>query len=143
MFAVCLYFDRRFRAVFAVLQEVITLLETGATTTKRDLYYKHKALFSSSEDADRAIAQVAHMLNTPRHSLHVFAASRGWMAGRLTLRMGPTGAVNCMDAPQPVMKEWLQPGRHPTMCVKWCEPCGCCGVHCVVPRVGVVVWQCQ
>lgn len=57
------------------------LLHTGATMTKRDLYYLCRALFRTSVSADRAVTALARSLGVPSNDLNIVAAPKGIASG--------------------------------------------------------------
>ena len=71
-----------------VLELVHFLLEEGIHATKREVYYNDPALFKEQDKSDDALEDVAAMLNTTRDSLHVVAAAKGAVVGRLRFREG-------------------------------------------------------
>lgn len=84
---------KRFAQTFLVAKACRELLESGKTTSIRDLYYmtKHtigktsENTFDSQTESDPIIEDLEVTINTLREELHLFASNRGSMVGELTL----------------------------------------------------------
>lgn len=82
-----------FLVVYRVLELILFALVNNIVTTKRDIYYKDRALFGTQNTVDRAIDDIACTLNVPRHSLHVVAAAKGLFCGKI--RVIASQIINC------------------------------------------------
>ncbi|KRX54875.1 Meiotic recombination protein SPO11 [Trichinella sp. T9] len=60
-----------FPIVLCLLSESYSLLRNSQYCTKRNLYYKHRYLFRSEGDLDRAIKAICKILVTPRYKLNI------------------------------------------------------------------------
>jgi len=69
-----------------VLELIHYLLEEKIHATKREVYYNDPALFKEQTTSDNALEDIAAMLATPRDSLHVVAAAKGAVIGRLRFK---------------------------------------------------------
>uniref|UniRef100_A0A7S3K6B4 DNA topoisomerase (ATP-hydrolyzing) n=1 Tax=Aureoumbra lagunensis TaxID=44058 RepID=A0A7S3K6B4_9STRA len=84
-----------------VLSLVHEVIRKGIHVTKRDLFYTDVKLFVKQEDSDGVLEDAACMIGCPRNCLHVVAAEKGLVVGRLQFyedgdlidctRMGITG----------------------------------------------------
>ncbi|OUC47341.1 hypothetical protein D917_07005, partial [Trichinella nativa] len=61
----------------------------------RNLYYKHRYLFRSEGDLDRAIKAICKILVTPRYKLNILSSPKGLVLGDLVLQLGSTEIVDC------------------------------------------------
>ncbi|MCD6380790.1 MAG: hypothetical protein J7L50_00490 [Candidatus Odinarchaeota archaeon] len=71
-----------------ILELVHFLLEEGIHATKREIFYNDPALFRTQRDSDDIIEDIAALMATTRNALHVVAAAKGAVVGRLTFREG-------------------------------------------------------
>jgi len=69
-----------------VLSIVHELLEADIHATKREVFYNDVVLFREQRESDEALEDVAAMLEVERNSLHVVAAAKGAVIGRLRFR---------------------------------------------------------
>lgn len=69
-----------------VLELVHFLLEENIHATKREVYYNDPALFRTQDNSDSIIEDIAALMATPRDSLHIVAAAKGAVVGRLQFR---------------------------------------------------------
>jgi DNA topoisomerase-6 subunit A len=90
-----LAFDRQgckpFMRLLLALETASDNLRDGVCTTKRGLFYAHRAKLpddGSQIDTDRALASLANVLRVRRRALGFVAARRGSVHGRLVLRHG-------------------------------------------------------
>ncbi len=89
-----LAFDRqgaqRFVRLLVAIEKASENLREGAITTKRGLFYAHRARLPDDDqrDTDRALSALANVLRVRRRSLGFVAARRGAIAGRLVIRSG-------------------------------------------------------
>lgn len=61
-----------------------SLLLSGCTASKRDLYYMAKDLFGTQANADAALRRVAADVPTHRNNLNILPAPKGLVAGNLS-----------------------------------------------------------
>jgi DNA topoisomerase-6 subunit A len=84
---------KKFMQTFLVSDACKDLIESGKTTSIRDLYYitKHTLgdtranTFEDQEESDPIIEDLEVTVNSLREELHLFASNKGSMAGELTL----------------------------------------------------------
>ncbi len=69
-----------------VLSIIHELLEADIHATKREVFYNDVVLFKDQRESDEALEDVAAMLGVERNSLHVVAAAKGAVIGRLRFR---------------------------------------------------------
>ncbi|KRX54873.1 Meiotic recombination protein SPO11 [Trichinella sp. T9] len=84
-----------FPIVLCLLSESYSLLRNSQYCTKRNLYYKHRYLFRSEGDLDRAIKAICKILVTPRYKLNILSSPKGLVLGDLVLQLGNTEIVDC------------------------------------------------
>lgn len=103
---------RSFTSILLVLSFCHSLLQSGRTTTVREVYYYHVTHFRSQKECDAAIAAAAVLLQVPRHALGLKASPRGWFCGDIQL-IDDDGAVlvdgRALPSAQgtPISSEWL------------------------------------
>ena len=89
-----LAFDRQGAAAFMrlllTLETASDNLRNGVFTTKRGLFYQHRAKLPDDDqlDTDRSLASLANVLRVRRKSLGFVEARRGSVYGRLVMRDG-------------------------------------------------------
>ncbi|MGQ4913968.1 MAG: DNA topoisomerase IV subunit A [Candidatus Asgardarchaeia archaeon] len=71
-----------------VLELIHYLIEENIHATKREVYYNDPALFKEQSNSDSIIEDIAALMATPRDSLHVVAAAKGAVIGRLKFKEG-------------------------------------------------------
>lgn len=71
--------------ILRVLKHVHKLLLSETRISKRSLFYTSKDLFSSQRESDRTIVKLTKLLSVKRSELNIYASSRGFFAGDLTL----------------------------------------------------------
>lgn len=84
---------KKFMQTFLVADACRELVESGKTTSIRDLYYMTKHSLGTSRDntfedqneSDPIIEDLEVTINALREELHLFASNKGAMAGELTL----------------------------------------------------------
>lgn len=88
-------FDRQhgeaFMRLLLTLETAADNLQNGVCTTKRGLFYQHRASLPHDTlqvDTDRAIASLANVLRVRRKALGFVEAPRGVLYGRLVIRDG-------------------------------------------------------
>ncbi|KRZ90586.1 Meiotic recombination protein SPO11 [Trichinella sp. T8] len=84
-----------FPIVLCLLSESYSLLRNSQYCTKRNLYYKHRYLFRSEGDLDRAIKAICKILVTPRYKLNILSSPKGLVLGDLVFQLGNTEIVDC------------------------------------------------
>ncbi|KRY11619.1 Carboxypeptidase B [Trichinella patagoniensis] len=84
-----------FPIVLCLLSESYSLLRNSQYCTKRNLYYKHRYLFRSEGDLDRAIKAICKILVTPRYKLNILSSPKGLVFGDLVFQLGNTEIVDC------------------------------------------------
>jgi DNA topoisomerase-6 subunit A len=85
---------KKFMQTFLVSEACRELIESGKTTSIRDLYYmtKHtlgetkQNTFEEQEESDPIIEDLEVAIDSLREELHLFATGRGSMVGPLTIR---------------------------------------------------------
>ncbi len=85
---------KKFMQTFLVSEACKQLIDSGKTTSIRDLYYmtKHSLgetqqnTFEEQEESDPIIEDIEVSLDSLREELHLFATGRGSMVGPLTIR---------------------------------------------------------
>src|SRR5512136_1707106 len=85
---------KKFMQTFLVSEACKELIESGKTTSIRDLYYitKHtlgdsrQNTFEEQDESDPIIEDVEVALDSLREELHLFAGGRGIMVGPMTIR---------------------------------------------------------
>lgn len=84
---------KKFMQTFLIADACKELIESGKTTSIRDLYYitKHTLgdsrnnTFEEQDESDPIIEDLEVTVNSLREELHLFASNKGSMAGELTL----------------------------------------------------------
>src|SRR5574342_1395992 len=117
---------KKFMQTFLVSDACRELIESGKTTSIRDLYYvtKHtigdtkQNTFEEQDESDPIIEDLEVSLDALREELHLFASRKGTMVGPLTLRdSGDTIDLRRMGSggwgvPSIVEQNVIQFGRH-------------------------------
>ncbi|KAL1871083.1 endodeoxyribonuclease [Diaporthe australafricana] len=70
-------------------------LVSGRIISKRNIYYQDPELFKSQRNVDRLVDDLAFTLGVGRNALHIVAASKGLIAGSLSLIMKNNTIVSC------------------------------------------------
>jgi DNA topoisomerase-6 subunit A len=119
---------KKFMQTFLVSNACKDLIESGKTTSIRDLYYvtKHtigdskQNTFEEQDESDPIIEDLEVSLDALREELHLFATTRGSMVGPMTIRdSGDTIDLRRMGSggwavPSIVEENVVQFGRHET-----------------------------
>jgi len=79
---------RKATITMRVLEIIHELLEQNIHATKREVFYCDVALFKKQRESDEALEDIAAMLHCHRTALHVVAAAKGAVIGRLRFREG-------------------------------------------------------
>lgn len=103
---------REFEGSLRVLATSASLLRARKTATTRELYYCHAVFFTDAKESAAAIARITAALETPRASLALLAATKGWVAGALTLN----GVRLSASAPVTIAAEFAS-GARPDLAV--------------------------
>ncbi|KRZ73158.1 Meiotic recombination protein SPO11 [Trichinella papuae] len=84
-----------FPIVLCLLSESYSLLRNSQYCTKRNLFYKHRHLFRSEGDLDRAIKAICKILVTPRYKFNILSSPKGLVLGDLVFQLGNAEIVDC------------------------------------------------
>src|SRR5512136_3090979 len=117
---------KKFMQTFLVSDACKELIDSGKTTSIRDLYYvtKHtigdsrQNTFEEQEESDPIIEDIEVALDSLREELHLFATGRGSMVGPITIRdSGDTIDLRRMGSggwgvPSIVEENVIQFGKH-------------------------------
>ncbi|KAF2084646.1 DNA topoisomerase IV, alpha subunit [Saccharata proteae CBS 121410] len=76
----------RFTVLIRILGFVHDALATNVIITKRDIYYRHPALFVKQAVVDKYVDDLAFTFGVPRLSLNVSAAAKGLFAGAISIK---------------------------------------------------------
>ncbi len=85
---------KKFMQTFLVSEACKELIDSGKTTSIRDLYYMtkhalgetHQNTFEEQDESDPIIEDLEVAIDALREELHLFATGRGSMVGPLTIR---------------------------------------------------------
>ncbi|XP_070570118.1 meiotic recombination protein SPO11-like [Ptychodera flava] len=86
---------KKFGMTLQVIAMCYKLVQGNTFSTKRDMYYYDTKLFGSQSVLDDIIDNISCMIQVPRESLHILAASKGWVAGDLHYKEGESNLVDC------------------------------------------------
>lgn len=86
---------KSFMRTWGVLAKVHELLRVGRRVSQRELYYMLVHMFKLQIELNRTVSKVSTILGVPRYALNIDAASRGVLAGCVTLAL--TGSHYCID----------------------------------------------
>lgn len=85
-----------FARTWGVLAKVHELLRLRRRVSQRELYYMLIHMFRSQIELDRTVSKVSTILGVPRYALNIDAASRGVLAGCVTLALtGSNFRIDC------------------------------------------------
>ncbi|EPQ26373.1 uncharacterized protein PFL1_06021 [Pseudozyma flocculosa PF-1] len=76
---------RQIAQLFRVLEILLESLRSGVVVTKRDIYYRDSALFSTQGVVDRLVEQLAVSMRVERHQLGVVASPRDLFSGNVVV----------------------------------------------------------
>ena len=76
----------RFAVLVRILELIHTCLRQNIILTKRDLFYRHPALFGTQDVVDRYVDDLACTFGVSRSSLGVTASARGLIAGSFLIK---------------------------------------------------------
>ncbi|XP_040009163.1 meiotic recombination protein SPO11 isoform X6 [Xiphias gladius] len=74
---------------------VLALPNRSSWANVRDIYYNNTQLFGSQTTVDSIVDDISCMLKVPRRSLHVFASSKGLIAGDLRYMEEDGTRIDC------------------------------------------------
>ncbi|KAL1283066.1 Meiotic recombination protein [Trichinella pseudospiralis] len=83
-----------FPIILCLLSESYSLLRNSQHSTKRNLFYKHRHLFRSAGDLDRAIKAICKILVTPRYKFNILSSPKGLVLGDLVFQLGNAEIVD-------------------------------------------------
>ncbi|OMP85627.1 Meiotic recombination protein SPO11 [Diplodia seriata] len=75
----------RFTVLIRILEIVHEALVTDCVISKREIYYRHPALFANQAVVDRYVDDIAFTFSASRSLLNVSAAAKGLVTGDLTV----------------------------------------------------------
>lgn len=76
------------------LHQVYDLLENDKKSTKRELFYEHKAIYEVQRNLDSSIRSICELLNESRANLNVLACGRGILRGAITFLVKNVGVID-------------------------------------------------
>lgn len=76
--------------MWQVMAATHRLIQGGKYMTQRDLFYRMVNQFSSQQELNERVQDVAALLECPRISLGIYASSRGYIAGCLRWNVSAT-----------------------------------------------------
>uniref|UniRef100_A0A8R1DJB8 DNA topoisomerase (ATP-hydrolyzing) n=1 Tax=Caenorhabditis japonica TaxID=281687 RepID=A0A8R1DJB8_CAEJA len=76
------------------LRQVYDLLENDKKSTKREMYYEFKALFTTQKNMDSSIRSICELLDEKRENLNIQASGRGLLRGAITFMTDEMGVVD-------------------------------------------------
>ncbi|XP_040009160.1 meiotic recombination protein SPO11 isoform X3 [Xiphias gladius] len=85
----------KFAQILKILSVIFRLVQSNSYATKRDIYYNNTQLFGSQTTVDSIVDDISCMLKVPRRSLHVFASSKGLIAGDLRYMEEDGTRIDC------------------------------------------------
>ncbi len=92
---------QKFTAMVRIIRLSYELQKLNKFATKRDVYYTNTTLFSNKQQVvNEAVDDLAALLETNRHSLHIVASARGLVFGRLTFQEWNGSRWNLVDCSQ-------------------------------------------
>lgn len=94
--------------VLAVLCECHGLLVRNVRLSQRELYYRLVSFFRSQRELNDSVQDACATVGVPRHALNIGAATRGVMAGEITV--GPARSASYVDLTMVGSAGWPIPG---------------------------------
>ncbi|CDR32793.1 DNA topoisomerase (ATP-hydrolyzing) [Caenorhabditis elegans] len=76
------------------LHQVYDLLENDKRSTKRELYYEHKAVYGNQKYLDSSIKSICELLNESRANLNILSCGRGIIRGAITFLVENVGVID-------------------------------------------------
>ncbi|KAI1813777.1 Spo11/DNA topoisomerase VI subunit A [Poronia punctata] len=86
---------KRFTAILLILHLSYENLVAGTVITKRAIYYQNTDLFGSQRYVDNLVNDIAFSFGVGRDALNIVAASKGLLAGPISLKMGTGSILDC------------------------------------------------
>ncbi|KAI1435943.1 Spo11/DNA topoisomerase VI subunit A [Xylaria sp. CBS 124048] len=86
---------RRFTAILQILHLSHEALIAGTVITKRAIYYQNPELFGSQRYVDNLVDDIAFTFGLGRDALNIVAASKGLIAGALSVKMNNGSTIHC------------------------------------------------
>ncbi|SPJ83893.1 related to meiotic recombination protein rec12 [Fusarium torulosum] len=77
----------KFARILVILQLSHDALVSGTVLTKRHIFYQHQDLFDKQSQVDDLVDDIAFNMGVSRGDLNIVAASKGVLAGPLTIRL--------------------------------------------------------
>ncbi|KAH7042688.1 Spo11/DNA topoisomerase VI subunit A [Macrophomina phaseolina] len=87
----------RFTVLIRILEIVHEALITDRVISKREIYYRHPALFTTQVIVDRYIDDIAYTFGTYRSLLNVCAAAKGLVSGPVSIQKGDNTVFQKLD----------------------------------------------
>ncbi|KAI1145622.1 Spo11/DNA topoisomerase VI subunit A [Nemania diffusa] len=86
---------KKFTALLQILHLSHKALVTGTVITKRAIYYQNPELFGSQQYVDELVDDIAYTFGLGRDSLNIVAASKGLVAGDLSITINDGTILYC------------------------------------------------
>ncbi|KAJ4256725.1 endodeoxyribonuclease [Fusarium torreyae] len=84
----------KFARILLILQLSHDALVSGTILTKRHIFYQHQDLFEKQSQVDELVDDLAFTLGISRGDLNIVAASKGVLAGPLTIHLNDGSTLN-------------------------------------------------
>ncbi|PTD04665.1 Meiotic recombination protein rec12 [Fusarium culmorum] len=84
----------KFARILLILQLSHDALVSGTVLTKRHIFYQHQDLFEKQREVDDLVDDIAFTLGISRGDLNIVAASKGVLAGPLTIDLHDGSTLN-------------------------------------------------
>ncbi|RGP62813.1 hypothetical protein FSPOR_9004 [Fusarium sporotrichioides] len=84
----------KFARILLILQLSHDALVSGTVLTKRHIFYQHQDLFEKQREVDELVDDIAFTLGISRGDLNIVAASKGVIAGPLTIGLHDGSTLN-------------------------------------------------
>ncbi|KAH7191988.1 Spo11/DNA topoisomerase VI subunit A [Fusarium flagelliforme] len=84
----------KFTRILLILQLSHDALVSGTVLTKRHIFYQHQDLFEKQREVDDLVDDIAFNLGIGRADLNIVAASKGLLAGHLTIGLQDGSTLN-------------------------------------------------
>ncbi|KAJ4024431.1 endodeoxyribonuclease [Fusarium irregulare] len=84
----------KFARILLILQLSHDALVSGTVLTKRHIFYQHQDLFEKQREVDDLVDDIAFNLGIGRADLNIVAASKGLLAGPLTIGLQDGSTLN-------------------------------------------------
>ncbi|KAI0141603.1 DNA topoisomerase IV, alpha subunit [Xylariaceae sp. FL1272] len=86
---------KKFTASLVILRLSLEALVAGTVITKRAIYYQNPRLFGSQRYVDGLVDDIAYTLEFGRDALNIVAASKGLVAGALSIIVQNGSTIRC------------------------------------------------